>query len=789
MLLYLLKFSICLAIFLAFYKLFLEKQAMHFFKRYYLLAAIVLALGIPLITFTTYVNPSNVSPLVIEEFPLEFETISTAVIETSSVNYWPIILWSTYGLGVLIFGFKFIKNLSQLIYKIKYNPKQITPKTTNVLLNEEVTPHTFLRYIFFNKQKFDAKIIPQEVFWHEETHAKQKHSIDVLLIEVLQVIFWFNPLIYFTKIAIKLNHEFLADQGVLNKGIMPTAYQQILLAFSANKSESDLANAINYSLIKKRFTIMKTQTTKRAVLIRSLVLLPLLALTLYSFSNTVEVEKEVLSNNNLSINTPILNVEQNYLLWINEKETTLETINEDFNKLTHNSKSDLKLISKDPVSVQFIDEIYKAIGNNISKIITTVSETTVVDESYFYTQDKATPEQIKEYNKLVQNINKKSTNKYPIIKVKDIERVKYIHSLMSNSQKNNSEKLPDFSAIPVLPIPTPGIIQEKATPEQIKEYNRLAKHYNNLPKDNLVIKLKDMTRIRKLYNLMSDAQKKKAEPISNFSVPRPPSPTKNLNQEQYLLKGIPYPTPLPNNATTQEKRNYEKAVEEYKNQGYGYKYKDNGKEVTVIINDIAPPPPPIFKRPPPPPPLKKSKNEPNESESQKIIEKEIVEESEVIEERNLDYQKSREEIEDNFNDRQKKYQEQEKNKSKAQKRKDLRALKKYAKNHPEAVSKTTLNGEEIEIIEIPQDDHGSVTINGITYYYSIKGGETTYYNKFGNIIDSKNLGKEIENKKNKKIKTGTEVINGESYYYFTDKKGKRNYYNKWGSKIDVNSRQ
>src|SRR5690606_31829690 len=120
--------------------------------------------------------------------------------------------------------------------------------------------------------------------------------------ELLKVIFWFNPLIYFVKHAVKMNHEFLADQAVLNKGISLPTYQHILLAFSSNASESPLANAINYSsnrhaagVIKKRFTVMKTHTTKRKTWILSILLLPILALLIYSFSESEIIEKEVAS--------------------------------------------------------------------------------------------------------------------------------------------------------------------------------------------------------------------------------------------------------------------------------------------------------------------------------------------------------------------------------------------------------------------------------------------------------------------------------------------------------------
>ena len=287
--LYLLKFSGCLLIFLTFYKLVLEKENMHVFKRFFLLAALVLSISIPLVTFTHYVEPSQ---LTFSEISQDNMLIANNSIEIeATTNYLPYIIWSIYLIVVFIFGFKFIRNLYRLNHKIKHNPKQRYYKFTHVLLKDLIVPHTFFNYIFFNKSKFEANEIPEEVFWHEQTHATQKHSIDVVFIEALQVLLWFNPLIYIIKHAIKLNHEFLADQGVLSKGINTNTYQKIILAFSSNAAQPQLANAINYSLIKKRFTVMKTQTTKRGVWLRSLVLLPLLAIMLYSFSNTKVIEK------------------------------------------------------------------------------------------------------------------------------------------------------------------------------------------------------------------------------------------------------------------------------------------------------------------------------------------------------------------------------------------------------------------------------------------------------------------------------------------------------------------
>ncbi len=273
---YLLKSGFCLAIFFVFYKMFLEKENMNTFKRFYLLGSLLAAFGIPLVTFTIYSETSSVFISSASE-GLVSENLSI-------LNYLLTILLSIYFIGLLFFSIRFGRNLASIILKIKRNQKLKLKTFINVLLNEKVTPHTFFNYIFLNKQKFEEQKIPVEVLLHEQTHASQKHSFDVLFIEILQIIFWFNPFIHLIKHAIKLNHEFLADKAVLNVGVTPAVYQNLLLAFSSNASENKLANAINYSLIKKRFTVMKKQTSKRNIRVRGLLLLPLFTLLLFSFS-------------------------------------------------------------------------------------------------------------------------------------------------------------------------------------------------------------------------------------------------------------------------------------------------------------------------------------------------------------------------------------------------------------------------------------------------------------------------------------------------------------------------
>ena len=278
MLLYLLKSTACLAIFLLFYKWVLEKEQMHQLKRFYLLGALCCSFCIPLITFTYYVSPKPIT--VIDPQGLVMETTAS-----NDASYLLTLLWSIYGLGVLLFGIRFIKNLWSIRHSIKANETIAQSGFLYVLLKAATVPHTFFNYIFLNTDHYKNDQIPAEVLLHEQAHAKQKHSIDILCIEIIQVLFWFNPLLYFIKKAIKLNHEFLADEAVLNQGTDTKQYQELLLASSSGAHQFQLANAINYSSIKKRFTVMKTQTSRRTVVLRSLLLLPLFSLLLLSFSS------------------------------------------------------------------------------------------------------------------------------------------------------------------------------------------------------------------------------------------------------------------------------------------------------------------------------------------------------------------------------------------------------------------------------------------------------------------------------------------------------------------------
>jgi bla regulator protein blaR1 len=551
--LYLLKSAAILAVLFAFYKVVLENTSMHTFKRFYLFGSLFAAFLIPLITFTSYVEVSPIVPIYSEVTP---QLNYTEVEQT--LNYWPFVLWAIYGLGVLFFSIKFFRNLFGLIQQIRKNPKYKNTPFINVLLKEAIIPHTFFNYIFLNKKQFENREIPQEVIFHEETHARQKHSLDIIFVEILQIVFWFNPLFHYLKKSIKLNHEFLADRAVLNAGAKTSDYQKILLAFSSPDSYRDaatpsLAHSLNYSSIKKRFTVMKTHTSKRAIWLRSLLILPLLSVLIYGFST-----KEVLakfSENNTTIITDTIEdikivIDKDSKLTLNGIPVDFENLKSEINKRNIHLSTDQKqkYISgnvgfyneNDKDKAEKIIEIFYA--SNLRKI--SMSNIKNLEDANLDT------------NVIVNSYSGKTVTEAEVLYqeyLRDLEKFKAAGTNVKNDGNNpwsvqiDEPEQRDEN--------TGKIIQQKATEAELAEYNKLAKKYNAVDIEKRKIPLKDLKVLETIYRKMTDAQKAKAQPFPECFPPPPPPPPKPPKVKMGEKSDIPPPPPAPKVSKTPSAEN------------------------------------------------------------------------------------------------------------------------------------------------------------------------------------------------------------------------------------------
>jgi hypothetical protein len=175
-----------------------------------------------------------------------------------------------------------------------------------VLVDEKILPHTFLNTIFINKSDYENRNIEDELYTHELTHVAQKHTLDILFIEIIKCVFWFNPILIFYKKAIQLNHEFLADEKVVNSYNNIPVYQSLLLSKANEKQQYYLASNLNYLVTKKRLIMMSKKTPISIAILKKVALTPIFAgLIFFMCVKSVAQEKENITKNKVAASNQI----------------------------------------------------------------------------------------------------------------------------------------------------------------------------------------------------------------------------------------------------------------------------------------------------------------------------------------------------------------------------------------------------------------------------------------------------------------------------------------------------
>lgn len=287
---FVIKSTLSLFVLLAVYHILLEKEKIHQFNRFYLLFSLVFSFSIPFITIE--VIQESISTLA-GKTTIKPAEPTMAIIE-DTMSYWFITFWSFYAIITSALIIRFVRNIRKLTSRIKSNPVIDYKKAQLVLLKEKILPHTFLNTIFINETDYHNRKIEAELYTHELIHVTQKHTLDILLIEILKMVFWFNPIFIFYKKAIQLNHEFLADEKVVKSYNNVPFYQNLLLSVANANSNYYLASNLNYSITKKRLIMMTKTTSASRAMLKKLALMPLFsALIFFTCVKTVAQEKKV----------------------------------------------------------------------------------------------------------------------------------------------------------------------------------------------------------------------------------------------------------------------------------------------------------------------------------------------------------------------------------------------------------------------------------------------------------------------------------------------------------------
>ncbi len=271
---YLLESGTSLSLFALVYLLFLRRDTFFNVNRWFLLVAICFSAVLPLlhipiytpqstvlaeVTVTPYVNLLNAVTIYGATFSHGAERF---VLTYSMLGY-------VYLIGVLFLAIKLFIQIFQILRLISRNKVIVEGKIKLVILDREISPFSFLNYIFVSKN-LQSTNGWEKMLEHEKQHVKQGHTFDVLVLEVVAVFQWFNPFFWLFRRALRENHEFLADQAVISKGTSPSWYKQILI----NQYVGDqivLANNFNYSLIKTRIKMMSKIKSRKIASVKVLI--------------------------------------------------------------------------------------------------------------------------------------------------------------------------------------------------------------------------------------------------------------------------------------------------------------------------------------------------------------------------------------------------------------------------------------------------------------------------------------------------------------------------------------
>jgi uncharacterized membrane-anchored protein len=267
MITYLLKSGLLLAVFYAVYKLLLENERMFRFNRAYLLGSLIFSFIIPLQLFTFKpLFESGLNAIQLEG--IEIRTSRAPINENYLLEYIFDILKRVYVIVAIVLGFRLILNVLSFFKKISNKETRSVDGVKVILTDEAVLPHSFWNAIFVNKTEFEMGKIPSELLIHEKAHLEQRHTLDIFFVAVLQTVFWFNPFLSLFRKAIKLNHEFLADEAVNKQFGEVRSYQNLLLEFASNQQTVALASNINYLITKKRLLMMTKEKSPLAMILK-----------------------------------------------------------------------------------------------------------------------------------------------------------------------------------------------------------------------------------------------------------------------------------------------------------------------------------------------------------------------------------------------------------------------------------------------------------------------------------------------------------------------------------------
>ena len=276
------KVAVLIIVFYMFYRLLLSKETFHRVNRVVLLSTALLSFVLPLCVITTH------QTVVLDAVPVvSVGDLHPEVLEGEHSSLWgQTVIPILYIIGVLVtLGHTLLSVWKVMILVRRSERYPQADGTTLCVVKDDVPPFSFCSYIVMNHSDYEAN--DAAVLAHERGHIRQHHSCDVLLVNLLTALQWFNPAMWMLRADLRAIHEYEADGAVLSQGINARQYQYLLITKAASIGGYSIANGISHSTLKNRITMMLNKKSPRSSFMKLLTLVPIVGVALALNAETV----------------------------------------------------------------------------------------------------------------------------------------------------------------------------------------------------------------------------------------------------------------------------------------------------------------------------------------------------------------------------------------------------------------------------------------------------------------------------------------------------------------------
>ncbi|MGE9313512.1 energy transducer TonB [Niabella sp. CJ426] len=298
MLTYLIQMIACSGVLYAYYHFFLRNEKFHQYNRFYLLFAMSLSLFLPLLKIPVIVKDTTANPV------YAFVSTGETVVVTATTNDFDYAqaLYIVYGCIVLWMALKLLRAVLQIARIKKTSITESFEEIQFIRTVHPDAPFSFFKWLFWNERTELESTEGIYMFKHEMYHIRSKHSLDLLFMEIIVSICWFNPFFYLYRKEVKTIQEFLADQHAAGNS-NNASYAELLLMHAIGSRHRQLINPFFHNQLKRRITMLTSSKKPQYQWLRKLLVLPVATTAIALFAFTYEKEISSMVSDNLNVNT------------------------------------------------------------------------------------------------------------------------------------------------------------------------------------------------------------------------------------------------------------------------------------------------------------------------------------------------------------------------------------------------------------------------------------------------------------------------------------------------------